>query len=203
MGRSSSLCACACAKCSGVSAALDSCACACVCMCQVFRRLGGPPQQLPAAAAACPARPCRVACFHTGPGPNVCVCACVCGYVVVQVVVDFRMLGSKNLKILFSGFLTRTVYFCKLELAEIHGSTVCLCTCAFVVCILSVSARVHVSLMGLQAGPGLRLYACKLRRWCAGAFRSGPGKTHNPKGICFTGFDVLPAVSGRRATSHD
>ena len=123
MGRSSSLCACACAKCSGVSAALDSCACACVCMCQVFRRLGGPPQQLPAAAAACPARPCRVACFHTGPGPNVCVCACVCGYVVVQVVVDFRMLGSKNLKILFSGFLTRTVYFCKLELAEILGSS--------------------------------------------------------------------------------
>ena len=88
---------------------------------------------------------------------------------------------------LFSGFLTRTVYFCKLELAEIHGSTVCLCTCAFVVCILSASARVHVSLMGLQAGPGLRLYACKLRRWCAGAFRSGPGKTHNPKGICFGG----------------
>ena len=31
-------------------------------------------------------------------------------------------LGSKNLKILCSGFFTRTVYFCTLELAEIYGS---------------------------------------------------------------------------------
>ena len=54
--------------------------------CHVFRRLGGPPQQLPADAAACPARPGRVVCFNTGPGRNVCVCACVCGYVVVQFV---------------------------------------------------------------------------------------------------------------------
>ena len=49
----------------------------------VFRRLGGPPQQLPADAAAGPG---RVVCFNTGPGRNVCVCACVCGYVVVQFV---------------------------------------------------------------------------------------------------------------------
>ena len=125
------MCACACAKCSGVSAALDSCACACVCMCQVFRRLGGPPQQLPAAAAACPARPCRVACFHTGPGPNVCVCACVCGYVVVQVVVYFRMLelcvqqytvGVKKRTHSHTHTHTRAVYFSELDLAEIYGS---------------------------------------------------------------------------------
>ena len=59
---------------------------------------------------------------------------------------------------LFSGFLTRTVYFCNLELAEIHGSRVSDGT----------------------PGPGLRLYACKLQR-CAGALDQGPEKHTTPK----------------------
>ena len=89
---------------------------------------GVPASRRPAAAAArsrrgvpCQAWPRRML-PHRARAQCVCMCVCVCGYVVVQVVVYFRMLGSKNLKILFSGFLTRTVYLCKLELAAIDGS---------------------------------------------------------------------------------
>ena len=83
------------------------------------------------------------------------------------------------MKILFSCCVTRTVYFCKLELAEIYGSgrkagkakcrvhTVCLCTCA---CVSDGTP-----------GPGLRLYTCKLPRWCAGALDQGPEKHTTPK----------------------
>ena len=67
----------------------------------------------------------------------------------------------------------------------------------------SASFRNHRRVFDGTPGPGLRLYACKLQR-CAGALDQGPEKHTTPKEyVSETGFDVLPAVSGRRATSHD